>query len=414
MEPFDVIVIGGGASGLMAAGTAAESGKRVLLIEKMFRPGRKLRITGKGRCNLTNLTDVDDFLTHIGSDPDFLRPAFKEFFAEDLIKFFHSIRIKTKTERGRRVFPQSDKAQDVVDGMHQWVEKKGIKILSKIRITKLIFKDGEVRAVRTEKNKLYFAKQFIMCTGGASYPATGSTGDGYKIIEKLGHKINPINPCLVPLKVDFDFLNELDRLSLRNIKISVYQKDELITEKFGEMMFLKHAISGPLILTLSRELGKRFEAGEKFDFKIDLKPALSEEKIRDRIKRELEQDQRLVFKSLLRKLLPSQMINVFLNELNIEGRKLVKDLEDRDVKCLIRVLKSFKLKVIGMCGFDEAIVTSGGVDLNEVDSRTMRSKLLKNLYFAGELLDLDANTGGYNLQIAFSTGRLAGISAAKN
>ena len=178
MEPFDVIVIGGGASGLMAAGTAAESGKRVLLIEKMFRPGRKLRITGKGRCNLTNLTDVDDFLSHVGPDPDFLRPAFKEFFAEDLIKFFHSIRIKTKTERGRRVFPQSDKAQDVVDGMHQWVEKKGVKILSKMRITKLIFKDGEVRAVRTEKNKLYFAKQFIMCTGGASYPATGSTGDG--------------------------------------------------------------------------------------------------------------------------------------------------------------------------------------------------------------------------------------------
>lgn len=413
MDSYDLIVVGGGASGLMAAGIAAQKGANVLLLEKMFRPGRKLRITGKGRCNITNLTDVDDFLTHVGPNPEFLRPAFEEFFAEDLIRFFNSINIRTKTERGRRVFPKSDKAQDIVDGLTNWVRNMGVKTQSNVRINKLILSDGKFKAIKSDKGKLFFAKKLILCTGGASYPATGSTGDGYRILEKQGHQINKVRPSLVPLKVDFPYLKELDRLSLRNIRIKVYKKDELVCEKFGEMQFLSNSISGPLILTLSRELGDELSIGGEFRFEIDLKPALSETKISNRIKREVESEPSLRLKSLLRKLLPSQLINVFIKELNLSTDKRVADYSEEECLKVIQLLKSFSFNVIGLRDFDEAIITAGGLNLDEVNPQTMESKLIKNLYFAGELLDVDADTGGYNLQIAFSTGRLAGLSATK-
>lgn len=413
MNNYDVIVIGGGASGLMAAGTAAKNGASVLLLEKMFRPGRKLRITGKGRCNLTNLTSIEDFLSHVGPKPEFLKPAFQAFFAEELIQFFNQIRIRTKTERGRRVFPQSDKAQDVVDGMETWVKNCGVEIKTNIRINKLIVSEGIFKAVKSDKGKLFFAKKVILCCGGASYPATGSTGDGYRILEKLGHRINEIRPSLVPLTVQSPYLRELDRLSLRNIQIKVFRGGKLLTEKFGEMQFLKNSISGPIILSLSRELGKELSEKKSFQFEIDLKPALSELKLINRFKREVEKEVSLKLKSLLRKLLPSQLINVFLKELKISEEKFVREYTEKDTHQIIRLLKSFKFEVIGLRDFNEAIVTAGGVDLTEVNPETMESELIRNLYFAGELLDLDADTGGYNLQIAFSTGRLAGMSVSQ-
>ncbi len=412
MEKYDIIVVGGGASGLMAAGTAANKGAKVLLLEKMFRPGRKLRITGKGRCNLTNLTTIDDFLTHV-NEPEFLRPAFENFFAQDLIDFFQSINIKTKTERGRRVFPQSDKAQEIVDGLHQWVKKSGVTLKTDVRVNKLFTKEGAVSGVRLNNGKMFFAPKVILCLGGASYPKTGSTGDGYKLAEMAGHTVTVIRPALVPIAIKGQIPESMDRLSLRNIKINVYRKNKLVGEKFGEMQFLGNSISGPIILSLSREYGKDLEERVAMDFSIDLKPALSELKLINRFQREIENQRSLSLKGLLRKLLPSQMIDYFIKLLQIDPEELAFKLSEQQIKKIISLLKNFKFELRGLHDFSEAIVTAGGVSLDEVNPQTMESKKLKNLYFAGELLDLDADTGGYNLQIAFSTARLAALSAIK-
>lgn len=410
MDKFDIIVVGAGAAGLLAAGTAANRGAKVLLLEKMFRPGRKLRITGKGRCNLTNLTTIDDFLSHVNK-PDFLRPAFNQFFAQEVIDFFHSIQIKTKTERGRRVFPQSDKAQDIVDGLHRWINKSGVTLKKNVRVNKLFVKEGNISGVRLNNGKLYFAEKLILCTGGASYPATGSTGDGYKLVKSLGHSVTDIRPALVPIAIKNDLPNELYQLLLKNVKVSVFRKEELLTKKFGDMQFLNQSISGPIILSLSRELGTELFSGEHLDFSIDLKPALSELKLTNRFQREVEKNKRLDMIGLLRKLLPQQMIRIFINQLKINSSKFVAQLSDDEIKSIILLLKNFRLVASGLKNFDEAIITCGGVNLDEVNPETMESKNIKNLYFSGELLDLDADTGGYNLQIAFSTGRLAAMEA---
>lgn len=412
MDRYDIIVVGGGTSGLMAAGTAASQGFNVLLLEKMFRPGRKLRITGRGRCNLTNLTTIDDFLSHV-NDPEFLKPAFEQFFAQDLIDFFHSIRIKTKTERGRRVFPQSDKAQDVVDGLHKWVIRSGVQLRPDSRVNKIFSKEGKASGVRLNNGKMFFAEKVILCMGGASYPGTGSTGDGYKLAKMAGHTVTDIRPALVPITVKGDVSQKLDRLSLRNINVKVYKKKKLLAEKFGEMQFLKNSISGPIILSLSRELGKELFAREQLNFSIDLKPALTEIKLTNRFQREIEKLRSLNLKGLLRKLLPEQMVGVFVDLLQIDPQILAAQLDQNEIKEIILLLKDFRLQARGLQDFDEAIVTVGGVSLDEVDPETLESKKLKNLYFAGELLDLDADTGGYNLQIAFSTGRLAALSATR-
>ncbi len=412
MDKFEIIVVGAGAAGLLAAGTAANRGTKVLLLEKMFRPGRKLRITGKGRCNLTNLTRIDDFLSHV-NNPDFLRPAFEQFFAQELIDFFHSIQIKTKTERGRRVFPQSDKAQDIVDGLHRWVNKSGVMLKKDVRVNKLFVKEGRISGVRLNNGKLYFADKIILCTGGASYPATGSTGDGYKLSKTLGHTITNTRPALVPIAVKNDLSNELDRLLLKNVNVKVFRRNEILSEKFGDMQFLKQSISGPIILSLSREFGKALHLGEHLEFSLDLKPALSELKLTNRFQREVEKNRRLDVTGLLRKLLPQKMVATFISRLKFDSLKLVDQLSNDEIKSIILLLKDFRLVASGLKDFDEAIITSGGVSLDEVNPETMESKKIKNLYFAGELLDLDADTGGYNLQIAFSTGRLAAMAATK-
>jgi predicted Rossmann fold flavoprotein len=412
MDKYDLIVVGGGASGLMASGIAAQNGAKVLLLEKMFRPGRKLRITGKGRCNLTNLTSIDNFLDHV-NNPDFLKPAFNEFFVEDLISFFNSVKIKTKIERGRRVFPQSDKAQDVVDGLEKWIIKSGVTIKKNIRVNKLFTKEGSASGIRSNKGKMFFANKILLCTGGLSYPATGSTGDGYNLAKLAGHTITTTQPSLVPITVSGNIPSKLDKLSLRNISIKVYRKKKMLAEKFGEMQFLSYGLSGPLILSLSREFNKELTSGKPLDLSIDLKPVLSEIQIENRIKREVEKLRNLDLKSLLRKLLPSQLVNIFIDLLNIDAQKLVSKLNPFEIKEIILLLKDFRFQTTGLRDFKEAIITSGGVNLYEVNSKTMESKKLKNLYIAGELLDLDADTGGYNLQIAFSTGWLAAMAATK-
>jgi len=414
MDNFDVIVVGAGASGMMAAGIAARHGAKVLLLEKMFRPGRKLRITGKGRCNLTNLGSIDEFLSHVGNETDFLRPAFSKMFANELIDFFHSINVKTKIERGKRVFPQSEKAQDVVDGLTKWLQKSGVKTQNDARVSELIIENNQVIGVKLQKGTAYAAKSVILCTGGASYPATGSTGDGYKLAKAAGHNITTIRPALVPLNLEDKILPELNDLLLKNIKVSVYHNQKIIAEKFGDLQFLKHQISGPIILSISREVGELLSKTTKLRFSIDLKPALNIIKLQNRIQRELDANPHLQLIGLLRKLLPLKLIASFIIMLKLPSTKLIASFQNSEIEKLILQLKDFSLTINGLGDFAEAIITSGGVMLSEIDKNTMESKKIKRLYFAGELMDLDADTGGYNLQIAFSTGYLAGISAAKN
>jgi predicted Rossmann fold flavoprotein len=413
MDNFDVIVVGGGASGMMAAGIAAKHGSKVLLLEKMFRPGRKLRITGKGRCNLTNLNSINDFLNEVNDNTDFLRNSFTAFYNQELIDFFKSINIETKIERGKRVFPKSEKAQDVVDGMTTWLRKSKVNVQSNARVSQLIIENNRISGVKLVNGNSYMAKSVILCTGGASYPATGSTGDGYKLAKNAGHKIEAIRPALVPLKLSEKLSPELDRLLLKNIKVSVYQNKKLIAEKFGDLQFLKYQISGPIILSLSRELGHLLVQKTKLRFSIDLKPAFIVIKLQNRFLSEVSSNPHLVLKNLLRKLLPPKMIPMFISKLKMPPTKLVKSFNDSDTQKLISQLKDFSIEVNGLGDFSEAIVTAGGVKLEEINPLTLESKKIKHLFMAGELLNLDANTGGYNLQIAFSTAYLAGISAAK-
>ncbi len=413
MTDFDVIVVGGGASGMMAAGMAAQKGAKVLMLEKMFRPGRKLRITGKGRCNLTNLNPIEDFLDHVGENKDFLRPAFSKMFSEELINFFHSINIKTKTERGKRVFPHSEKAQDVVDGMTKWLQKVKVQTRSNARVTQFIFKDNQIQGVKLQNGQEFHGRSVILCTGGMSYPVTGSTGDGYNLAKSVGHEITQTRPALVPLNLADKILPELDRLLLKNIKVSVFKNDKLIAERFGDLQFLKHQLSGPIVLSLSRELGPLLVKKTKLRFSIDLKPALSATKLENRIQRELDKNPHLIFKDLLRKLMPSQFINTFVAAVNFTPVKQVRSFDQKSKEQLISKLKDFNFTVDGLGDFSEAIITAGGVELDEIDSQTLESKKIKNLYFAGELMDIDADTGGYNLQIAFSTANLAALAATK-
>lgn len=413
MDNFDVIVVGGGASGMMAAGMASRNGAKVLLLEKMFRPGRKLRITGKGRCNLCNLNSIEDFLTHVNDQTGFLKPAFSKMFSEELIKFFHSINIKTKIERGKRVFPQSEKAQDVVDGMTRWLQKMRVQIQNNSRVKQLLIKNNRISGVRLQNGIEFTATSVILCTGGASYPATGSTGDGYQLAKLSGHHISGIRPALVPLKLAEKILPELDRLLLKNIKVSVYQNKNMIAERFGDLQFLKRQLSGPIILSLSREIGPLLLKKTRIQLSIDLKPALSVIKLENRIQRELDANPHIIFKDLLRKLLPPKFIPTFISGVNLQAIKQVRSFQKSDIDRIISKLKKFSFMVDGLGDFAEAIITAGGVQLDEIESRTMESKKVKNLYFAGELLNLDAETGGYNLQIAFSTANLAAISAKK-
>ncbi len=414
MNNFDVIVVGGGASGMMAAGVAARNGAKVLMLEKMFRPGRKLRITGKGRCNLTNLSPIDEFLAHVNDQTGFLKPALSKMFSEELISFFDSINLKTKIERGKRVFPQSDKAQDVVDGMTNWLQHLKVQTINNASVTQLLIQNNQIYGVKLQNGNEFEARSVILCTGGASYPATGSTGDGYILAKIAGHHVTAIRPALVPLKLADRILPELERLLLKNIKVSVYQNKSLITEKFGDLQFLKRQLSGPIILSMSRELGHLLAKKTKLRFSIDLKPALSIIKLENRIQRELDANPHILLKDLLRKLLPPKFITTFLSEINLQATKQVRSFNKSEIDRIISKLKDFSFMVDGLGDFTEAIITAGGVQLDEIDPQTMESKKIKNLYFAGELMNIDADTGGYNLQIAFSTANLAAISATKN
>ncbi len=403
-----VIVIGAGAAGLMASGIAAENGNEVTLIEKNDKPGRKIMITGKGRCNVTNNCNlINDLIANVPTNGRFLYSAFSRFMPSDTIDFFEDMGVSLKVERGDRVFPESDKASDIVDALNRFSQDSDAKRI-KGTVSELILNDGEVKGVILDDGKELYADKVIVATGGASYPLTGSTGDGYKLARQAGHTVTDIKPSLVPLVCHEGFCMDLQGLSLKNVEISVFDTETYkeIYKDFGEMLFTHFGVSGPLILSASSHMKDIRE--RKYEIHIDLKPALSYEQLDKRIQRDFLENSNKNFINALDALLPKKLVPVIVKLSGIKPSTKVNQIT-KDMRAkLVNILKDMKITVLRFRPIEEAIVTSGGVSTKEIDPKTMESKLCKGLYFAGEVIDVDAYTGGFNLQIAFSTGRLAG------
>lgn len=405
----DVIVVGAGPAGMMAALSAAEQGAAVLLLDKNEKTGRKLRITGKGRCNLTNESDVRDVLANIPGDGRFLYSALTAFPPLSVMAFFEEHGLPLKTERGRRVFPQSDRANDVADLMEKLCRESGVSIL-KAEVKAVSMREGKVQGVKTERETI-LCKACIVCTGGLSYPLTGSTGDGYRFAESAGHSIVPLRPSLVPLESPDPCCGRLQGLSLKNVELRVYEDEKLLCREQGEMLFTHFGVSGPLVLSASSRM--RCFGTADYRLEIDLKPALDEKTLDLRIQRDLKKYQNREFRNALCDLVPHALIPE-LERLAETPESLRANEVSREMRMkLLRSLKAFPVEISGTRPYAEAIVTAGGVRTKEIDPRSMQSKIVSGLYFAGEVLDLDAYTGGYNLQIAWSTGRLAGIRAGQ-
>ena len=406
MKQFDVIVVGGGAAGLMAAGAAASRGLSVGLFDKNQQLGRKVRITGKGRCNVTNNCSVEEVVASCPRGGKFLYGALSAFSPQDTMAFFEGQGVPLKTERGRRVFPVSDNAHQIADALARWAGEAQV---IRQAVTEVLTEDGRAVGVKTAQGA-YHAQGVILCCGGASYPGTGSNGDGYKLASQLGHTIVKPTPSLVPLVERGDWCSRLMGLSLRNCGVKVTQqgKKKPVYEDFGEMLFTHFGLSGPTILSASAHLHP-MEPG-KYTVHIDLKPALSPQQLDQRLLRDLEGHKNKFFANSLEELLPQKLIPVVVERSGIPGETRCNSVTKEQRRALLELLKDFSLEVEGFRPIAEAIVTSGGVSLKEIDPRTMESKRVPGLYFAGELMDADAYTGGYNLQIAFATGRLAGNS----
>jgi len=416
MTKYDVIVIGAGASGIIAAGRAAELGAKVLLLEKMERAGRKLLITGKGRCNITNQSYQSVHFKNIFPAGKFLKHAYSNFFVDDIITLLENNGLQTSTERGLRVFPKSDNASDVVDALLKWLHKKKVEIKFRSKVSEIIVKEDKVVGVKVLINsniQEIFTNKIIVCTGGKSYPATGSNGEFYKVIEKTGHKIEAVRPALVPLNTEGNTAEKLMGLSLKNVNASVWVNGKKAKEEFGEMLFTHFGLSGPIILTLSRFVVDELLKKSNIEISIDLKPALDEQKLDKRLVRDLNENGKKQVGNIFKLWLPSKLIPVFLEITKIDFSKQCHQISAKERKAIKVLMKNFKFKITGSRSFKEAIITAGGVSIKEIDSKTMQSKIVENLYFAGEVIDLDANTGGFNLQIAYSTAWLAAQSCVK-
>ena len=413
MKTFDVVVVGAGAAGLIAAGRAAELGGNVLLLEKMERAGRKLLITGKGRCNITNVAPQSDFFQHIYPEGKFLKNAFSAFFSQDMIQLLQKNGLETVTERGGRVFPVTNKSADVVNALVKWVKRNNVTIEYGQRVQRLIIKDGALTGLIVGTKNLtreILAKNVILCTGGKSYPATGSEGDGYRFAAAAGHTIETPRPALVPLETEGNKARRLQGLSLKNVRAAVWVNGKKFKDEFGEMLFTHFGLTGPIILTLSRFVVEELLKKNKVEISVDLKPALNEVKLDNRLIRDLDENGKRKIDNIFRMWLPASLIPLFLEELRIDGNKEAHQMTGKERKSIQLLMKDLRFTVTGYRPFREAIITAGGVITDEIDAKTMESKLVKNLYFAGEVIDLDADTGGFNLQIAFSTGWLAATS----
>jgi hypothetical protein len=411
MKRKRVIVVGGGPAGLIAAGEAAASGARVLLLEKMARPGRKLGITGKGRCNITNIAELADFIHHFGKNGLFLHQAFDRFFTSELIAFFENRGLPLSTERGGRVFPTCGRAQEVLKVLQTWAVQNGVEVRCKTPVDSLLIADGRIRGVVAKGEQLEGDK-VILATGGASYPRTGSTGDGYRLASQAGHTVVPIRPALVPLETDGALAKRMAGLSLKNVSARLFVDGKRQYNEQGELCFTPFGVNGPLVLSFSNLAVDSLLAGKKVVLAIDLKPALSEAQLDLRLQRDFTGRSGEQVSSVLRALLPREMVPVCLEQVGIEPKRPAGTIGNEERKRLLSWVKNIRLTITGHRSFDEAIITAGGVDLREIDPRTMESRLVRGLHIVGELLDLHADTGGYNLQAAFSTGWMAGQDTA--
>lgn len=431
-----VIVIGGGPAGIMSAISAKKCGNDVIILEKMESIGKKLLITGKGRCNITSGLDISEFINNIPGNGRFLYSSFQNFTNKDIINFLESHGVKVKEERGNRIFPVSDKSKDVLDAFYDELRALNIKIYTNSKVTNIFVENGVATKVEYEHNGnkyVLLADKIILATGGKSYPTTGSTGDGYRIAKNLGHTVTDIRPSLIPIVAndndDTEKLNlcnyknsrnickALQGLSLRNIKIEVTDttKNKVIYEDFGELLFTHFGVSGPTILSASSHIIRYKNIDEllrdgKIIINIDLKPALSREKLDDRILRDFDKEKNKLFRNSLDDLLPQKLINPVIDLSGINPNKKVNEISKKERLNLIEILKGFSITICGFRPVEEAIITAGGINIKEINPKTMESKIVKNLYFAGEIIDVDAYTGGFNLQIAYSTGYTAGLN----
>lgn len=402
-----VIVVGAGAAGLMAAGRAAEKGHEVHLYEKNNRIGKKILITGKGRCNVTNDSDVEGLLDNIPGNPYFLYSAFYQMDSFGTQEFFKNLGLELKVERGKRVFPVSDRSLDVVLALEKYIKQNKVKLHLESPVDSILIEDGQAAGIRLKNGKEEKADGVIICTGGLSYPGTGSTGDGYRFAKAAGHHVTKLYPSLVPLKTAENWCHELMGLSLKNIEITIKNnKGKKVYTDFGEMLFTHFGVSGPVILSASRHIILTIEEGYKLY--IDMKPAMDEKKLDARLLRDFDKFANKDFINSLDELLPQKLIPVIVELAEIDPRKKVNSITKEERKRLVGLLKALPLTITGVTGYNEAVVTCGGIETDEIDPSTMESKLVKNLHFAGEVLDVDAYTGGFNLQIAFSTGYTAG------
>ena len=409
---MNVIVIGGGAAGMMAAIMSSRNGNQVTILEKMRSMGRKLSITGKGRCNITNATDMDNFIKNVPGNGKFLYSAFSQFTNQDAINFFNEIGVKTKVERGDRVFPVSDSAMEVIDKLKKELEKQKVKVIVDTPVKCLVIKDGKVTGVKTESGKTFECDKVILATGGKSYPTTGSTGDGYKIAKAVGHTIVEPKASLVPLETFENKVEKLQGLSLKNVGVKIYDGEKLVYEDFGEMLFTHYGVTGPVILSASAHILRIKNINEKLKsqtikIKIDLKPALTTEKLEARIQRDLEKYTKKQYKNSLGDLLPGKMIPYIVEESNIDEEKQTDQITKEERKKIAELLKGLEFTIKDFRPIEEAIITAGGINIKEINSSTMESKIVEGLYFAGEIIDVDAYTGGFNLQIAYSTAYVA-------
>ncbi len=404
---YDVAVIGGGPAGMIAAVRAGKLGSRVVLIEKNESLGSKLLMTGKGRCNITNKRgELKEIINRFGKNGKFLFSAFSKFGADETIKFFESKGLKTKVERGGRVFPVSDKSIDVLDVFIKYLRRFHVDVKTNSQVKKIIKKRNRIEKIILANGEEIIADNFIICTGGKAHPITGSTGDGYKWAAKLGHTVIELSPSLVPIIVKERYVKDLEGLSLKNVEISIYKDNKKINSRFGEAIFTANGMSGPIILDMSKEIGE--ELPGNLVMQIDFKPALDFVKLDKRIQRDFQKNSKKLFKNSLNQLLPKKLIPVIIRLSGIDPDKKANSITKEERRKLLHLLKEFNLEIKGLEGFKKAIITTGGINLNEVDHKTMKSKLIDNLYFAGEILDLDGPTGGYNLQVCWATGYIAG------
>ena len=406
----NVIVVGGGAAGMMAAVFAARNGQNVQLLEKNEKLGKKLFITGKGRCNITNAADIEDLFTAVISNPKFLYSGFYSFTNQQVIDFFEELGVKTKIERGERVFPVSDHSSDVIAAFSRELKSLGVSVSLHTEVRELLCEQDKVCGVLLTNGKKMKADAVIVATGGISYPSTGSTGDGYRFAKETGHRVTELLPSLVPMEVRQWYAKELQGLSLRNIEIRITDGKKKLYEEFGEMLFTHYGVTGPVILSASSVVGKTLRKKE-LTLHIDLKPALSEEQLDKRILREFDANHNKQYKNSIDSLFPAKLKPIMIELSEIEPEKKVNEITKEERQRLVHLIKDFTMTLTGLRSYNEAIITKGGVSVKEIDPGTMESKKMKGLYFAGEVLDLDAVTGGYNLQIAWSTGYLAGMNA---